>query len=56
VGRLTGEAKMRLAIGLPLHHQQELSDLLKRIYDPASADYGKYLTPEQFTEQFGPTR
>ena len=25
------------------------------IYDPASTNYHRYLTPEQFTEQFGPT-
>jgi hypothetical protein len=36
VGRLAGRRKMRLAIGLPLHHQQALSDLLERIYDPAA--------------------
>jgi uncharacterized repeat protein (TIGR01451 family) len=46
---------MRLAIGLPLRNRLELSELIQRISDPASPDYRRYLTPEQFTERFGPT-
>src|SRR5208283_1081015 len=33
-----------------------LSKLLQDMYDPASPQFRRYLTPEQFTEQFGPTR
>ena len=29
--------------------------MLREIYDPASPHYRQYLTPEQFTERFGPT-
>ena len=29
--------------------------MIEEIYDPASPNYRHYLTPEQFTEQFGPT-
>ena len=29
--------------------------LLKRLYDPSSPDYRQYFTPEQFTQNFGPT-
>ena len=46
---------MNLAIGLPLRNQQELDTLLQQLYDPASPNYRRYLTPEQFTERFGPT-
>lgn len=46
---------LNLAIGLPLRNQDELNRLLKEIYDPASTNYHHYLTPEQFTERFGPT-
>ena len=28
---------------------------MQRLYDPASPDYHHYLTPDQFTERFGPT-
>ena len=46
---------MKLAIGLPLRNQAALTDLLQQIYDPASPNYQHYLTPEEFTAQFGPT-
>ena len=54
-GDLPATNHMRLAIGLPLRNPEELDALLSRIYDPASADYHQYLTPEQFTTRFGPT-
>ncbi|MGD0571718.1 MAG: protease pro-enzyme activation domain-containing protein [Sedimentisphaerales bacterium] len=55
VSNLSGSERLRLAIGLPLRNQTVLTELLQRIYDPASPDYRHYLTPEQFTEMFGPT-
>jgi hypothetical protein len=55
VSRLSSEKRLNLAIGLPLRNQQALDDLLQQLYDPASPNYRHYLTPEQFTEQFGPT-
>jgi uncharacterized repeat protein (TIGR01451 family) len=54
-GTLAPSQKLRLAIGLPLHNQQALTDLLEQIYSPQSPQYHQYLTPEQFTRQFGPT-
>jgi subtilase family serine protease len=47
---------MRLAIILPLRNQSELTNLLKRLYDPSSPDYRHFLTVAQFTQQFGPTK
>ena len=32
-----------------------MNSLLQQIYDPASPHYRHYLTPEQFTEEFGPS-
>ena len=54
-GRLDAARHLDLTIGLPLRNQAGLSNLLQRIYDPASPDYRHYLTPAQFTEQFGPS-
>jgi subtilase family serine protease len=54
-GRLSATQRLNLAIGLPLRNQQALDDLLQQIYDPASPKFRQYLTPEQFTELFGPT-
>jgi len=53
--RLPASQRLNLAIGLPLHNRDTLTNLLREIYDPASPNCHRYLTPEQFTEQFGPT-
>lgn len=55
VGRLAASTRLNLAIGLPLRNRAGLDELLKQIYDPASPKFRHYLTPEQFTEQFGAT-
>ncbi|WP_263409124.1 FG-GAP-like repeat-containing protein [Terriglobus tenax] len=55
VSALPEEQAMSFAIVLPLRNQAELNDLLKRLYDPSSPDYRKFLSVAQFTEQFGPT-
>jgi subtilase family serine protease len=55
VGTLPATNRLNLAIGLPLHNQAALENLLNRLYDPRSPDYRHYLTKEQFAGQFGPT-
>ena len=55
VGRLPATNRLTLALGLPLRNETELDDLLRQIYDPAGPLFRQYLTPEQFTERFGPT-
>jgi subtilase family serine protease len=54
-GRLSATQHLNLAIGLPLRNQEALNHLLQQLYDPASPNFRQYLTPEQFTEMFGPT-
>ncbi len=54
-GRLAATNQLYLAIGLPLRNQPALNVFLRELYDPASTNYHHYLTPEQFTAQFGPT-
>jgi hypothetical protein len=55
VGPLPAERRMNLSFVLPLRNQAELSDLLNRLYDPASPDYHHFLSVEEFTQRFGPT-
>lgn len=55
-GRLAASRRLNLAICLPLRNQAELNELLREIYDPTSARYRQYLTPEQFAEMFGPSK
>lgn len=50
-----GTNVLHLAIGLPLRNQDVLDALTRQIYDPSSQIYHHFLTPEQFTSQFGPT-
>lgn len=55
IGRENASDRLKLAIGLPLRNQDELTNLLQQLYDPASTNYHHYLTPEEFTARFGPT-
>ena len=54
-GRLPATTDLKLAIGLPLRNPEALTNLLQQIYDPSSPNYHQYLTPDEFTAQFGPT-
>ena len=54
-GPLDPATTLHLAIGLPVRNQAALDSLLAQIADPASPNYRHYLTPEEFTAQFGPT-
>ncbi len=54
IGELPKNQRLDLVLGLPLRNQAALHALLQRLYDPASPDYHRFLTPAQFTEQFGP--
>jgi uncharacterized repeat protein (TIGR01451 family) len=54
-GRLSATTNLTLAIGLPLRNTDALTNLLRQIYDPSSTNYHRYLTPDEFTAQFGPT-
>ena len=54
-GSLPGSQRLNLAIGLPLRNQDELDQLREQLSDPASPNYHRYLTREEFTARFGPT-
>ena len=54
-GRLPAATNLFLTIGLPLRNEAALDELLRQLYDPASANFHKFLTPQEFTARFGPT-
>ncbi|HTQ50185.1 MAG TPA: protease pro-enzyme activation domain-containing protein [Candidatus Acidoferrales bacterium] len=56
LGTMNRSQRLNLAIGLPLRNPAALDALLRQLYDPASPSYHHFLTPEQFTERFGPSR
>ena len=55
VDRLPASRQLHLAISLPLRNRESLTNLLQRLYDPASPSFHHFLDPEQFTAAFGPT-
>lgn len=56
LGRAPAAPDITLAFSLPLRNEQELEDLLNRLYDPSDPSYGHYLTPREFADRFGPTQ
>ncbi|MFY9645915.1 MAG: protease pro-enzyme activation domain-containing protein, partial [Terriglobales bacterium] len=56
VGRLPSAQVLHFDVVLALRHQPELQDFLQELYDPSSSSYRQYVTPEQFTERFGPSQ
>ncbi len=55
LGAANGQQQLNLSIGLQPRNQQELDDLLRQMYDPSSSLYHHFLTPQEFTDEFGPT-
>jgi len=55
VGVLPPAQRLDLSIVLSLRNQDQLTNLLSRLYDPSSPDYHHFLSVAQFTEQFGPS-
>jgi subtilase family serine protease len=53
--RLPATTNLYLSIGLPLRNREALTNLLRQICDSSSTNYQHYLTPDEFTAQFGPT-
>jgi hypothetical protein len=56
VGQLPPDRVLKLAIMLPLRNQAALTQLLGDLHNPQSPSYLRYLSVQQFTDQFGPTQ
>lgn len=55
-GHMKADTVLQLDVVLPLSNAAGLNTFLADIYNPASADYRHYLTPAEFTAQFGPSQ
>jgi len=55
-GRPAPTDRLNLAISLPLRQPAALARLLNELYDRASTNYHRFLTPQQFAERFGPAK
>jgi subtilase family serine protease len=56
LGDLPKTNQLTLAISLPLRDEAGLDAAIQQMYDPGSPNYHQYLTPEQFTDAFGPSQ
>jgi subtilase family serine protease len=54
--RMPATQFLRLDVVLPLRDQAGLDQLLREISDPSSPNYRHFLSPEQFTDDFGPSQ
>jgi subtilase family serine protease len=55
IQRLDRATNLSLSVGLPLRNREALTNLLDQLYDPGSTNYHRFVSPEEFTAQFGPT-
>lgn len=55
VGSLPGTQRLNLALTLTPPDQTALSAFLRNVYDPGNPSYHKFLTVEEFADQFAPT-
>ncbi len=55
LGAANAQQSLNLSIGLQPRNQQELEGLLRDMYDPHSSMYHRFLTPQEFADEFGPT-
>ena len=55
LGAVPADQKVSVAVSLNTRDGAELDRTIAAVNDPHSAQYGHFLTPEQFTARFGPT-
>src|ERR1019366_229854 len=55
LGRLDANYRLEVAIGLPLRHREQLTNLLADIYNPSSPNFRHFLKPDAFAAAFAPS-
>jgi len=55
LGAASTQQRLDLSIGLQLRNRQELQSLLSDMSNPQSSLYHRFLSPQQFVVEFGPT-
>lgn len=55
LGRVAPQEGISLALSLPVRDQVGLDSLLRRLYTPGDPMQGRFLTPDEFAQRFGPT-
>jgi subtilase family serine protease len=55
VGRVPAATRLTLTVALEIKNMNGLIEAVRQVSDPKSASYKKYLSPEQFGDQYGAT-
>ncbi|MEV0533045.1 protease pro-enzyme activation domain-containing protein [Kitasatospora sp. NPDC050463] len=55
-GDVPADQQLSVAVSLKLRDTAELDRFLAAIATPGTPEFGRHLTPQQFTERFGPTQ
>ncbi|MFJ4189882.1 protease pro-enzyme activation domain-containing protein [Kitasatospora sp. NPDC089509] len=55
-GDVPAEQQISVAVSLKLRNSDELDHFLGAVTTPGAPEYGRYLTPEQFSARFAPTQ
>ena len=53
-GSLADDLQLNMGIGLSMENPTAVKAFIRDVYDPASPNYRKFLSPEQFTQRFSP--
>lgn len=56
LGHHDPSATLEVTVGLKLRNRAQLAVFLQNVQDPNSPDYHHFLTPQQFTEEYGPSQ
>ncbi|HSY19884.1 MAG TPA: immunoglobulin domain-containing protein [Candidatus Acidoferrales bacterium] len=54
-GRPSPTNQLSLSIGLPLPNEGALDEFIHQLYDPASTNFHRFITPPEFAARFGPS-
>lgn len=55
LGALGAQLPLRISVGLAVRHHNEMDRLAQAMSTPGNAQFGRFLTPAQVRERFGPT-
>ncbi|KEO84190.1 S53 family peptidase [Tumebacillus flagellatus] len=56
LGHKAGNEKVQLTLSLKLQHADQIDSFIADLYDPASPNYKKFLTTDQWASKFGPAQ
>jgi uncharacterized repeat protein (TIGR01451 family) len=56
IGPHAADSTIELTLGLKLRHEARLKDFLQAVQNPASSRYRHFLTPAEFTAEYGPSK